>query len=82
VTDPVVYLYTKSLLKLSAYDHEKKLSSVVLLFQIPVNPADNVPSHLKTTRYSVPSAGVLIDTIPVPYLFVVIFGFAGTVAEL
>jgi len=51
--------------------------------QIPVNPADKVPDHLNTTKYSDPLDGVMIETIPVPLAFVVIFGLVqGFFAEL
>jgi hypothetical protein len=47
---------------------------VIVSFHIPVNPADNVHGHLNTTKYTAPLSGAVRETIPVPYLFVVILG--------
>jgi len=55
----------------------------MLLDRVPVNPADNVPGHLNTTKYTDPFTGVVIKTIPVPYSFVEILGFVHMfIAEL
>jgi len=54
----------------------------MLLDRIPVNPADNVPDHLNATKYNEPLAGAVIETIPVPYLLVVILGFDVFCTEL